>query len=270
MFDAAVLLRTLYTAIGPEGWRLYISGLGGKLPLKLLSESRVPVSVATERVTVNKLPEPQGRVYVVDPRGIPAWSLEAPDLLVIDYTGMARRLYSGATPVSAAGLPALTYEAAALIYEFVVRRRSWEPDKTPFSRDPRQGLYLARKMLEAVTVFDNYIVLEPTVITYTLRRVYLSKGLLIDPEAFRIDVDPVSGTVREEVRLRAYNRRLKPKGCIVAKFDGFVLLVEDWEGTAFKITVDAAHMKACAAPGLCVSRSEEEQGGRVELWPAES
>ncbi len=271
VFDAAVLLRVLYTALGSRGWRAYIIGLGGKQLHRLVVESRVPAQVVRDRVSLTapaSHPEP---VYVVDNRGEPAWLLETPSTIVVDYSGFyARGLGDPVRRVRGAGLPSQTYEAVGVFYEFLVRRRSWVPRGEPWSVDPRSGLYLARKSLEALKVFDNFFLLEPSTIVYTLRRVYMREGLLLDPKRYNVDVDPVEGRARQEIEVEAYTRHsLRPRGVIRIVFRDFTLEVSDWRGLRYRIVLDPFHRTACAAPGLCAGGVErrllEEESQRAEL-----
>ena len=236
-------------------------GLGRRLPLRLLTESRIPASIARQNIVLDRLPEPAEPSYIVDPRGRPAWEKpKAPSLLLVDYSGAMRRLYN-AEPVAGASLPSLTYEAGTVVYEFFARRRVTPPPSgsNAYSKDIRAGLYLARKLLEALSVFDNYYVLEPSTVAYTLRRIYINRGLLLDPASYSIDVDPVTGEVREVVKLQVFTKRLSPVTHVVAKFDGKVVEVVEGEETVFRIEFDPPRMTACAAPGLCVTTAKSDE-----------
>lgn len=256
-----MVLRTLYTALGARGWRLHLIGLGGRLPPKLLAESRVPISVALSNIDEAVPEEVEGPVYAVDPRGEPAWRLEEPGLLVLDYSGGLQKAL-GAIPVSGAGLPSLTYEAAAVIYEFFVRRRVPPPPtgEAAYSRDPRSGVYLARKLLEAITVMDNYVVLEPSVVVFTLRRVYLARGIYLDASSYRVEIEPREGRIREVIEADAYTKRYRLRGRVRAVYEGRMVSIEDWEGVAYRIELDAERRVACPAPGLCVGEGAGEPG----------
>ena len=263
MFDAAVIARTLYTGLGPKGWRLYIAGLGSRLPLRLITESRIPVRVAKTSIVMDTVPSGPGPVYVVDPRGRPAWKVdEEPGLLLVDYSDMLRRPL-GAKPVSTLGAPSITYEATVAIYEFFVRRRLRPAPRgrNAFSPDPRRGSYLARKLLEAVSVFDNYVVLEPSVVAYTLKRVLLAQGLIVDPAGYRVEIEPLGGSVVERIELDVYDRRLKEKGRAEVVFNGSLVSVTCCGEELFRIEIDPERRVACSAPGLCVGES-----GGGEAW----
>ena len=260
LFDAAVLARTLYTALGTRGWRLTIIGIGRKLPMKLISESRLPVSVAKANISTELDSEPAGPVYIADSRGEPAWRLDPPRAIIIDYGGAFASGFRDARRVRGLGVPSLTYEAITLIYEFFIRRNNWRPDYSKaFSRDVRSGLYLARKILEAVQVLDNYVVLEPSVLAFTIRRVYMNKGLVIDPIKANIEIDVVEGRVHQRIVLKAYSMRgLRDAGDIEVVFDGETVDIHDKDGLAYRIVIDAYRRIACSAPSLCTGRKEED------------
>lgn len=259
LFDAAVLARTLYTALGTRGWRLTIIGMGRKLPMKLISESRLPVSVAKANISTELDSEPAGPVYIVDSRGEPAWRLDPPRTIIIDYGGAFASGFHDARRVRGLGVPSLTYEAITLIYEFFIRKSSWRPDYSKaFSRDVRSGLYLARKILEAIQVFDNYVVLEPSVVAFTIRRVYMNKGLAVDPIKADVEIDVVEGRVHQRIVLKAYSMRgLRDAGDIEVVFDGETVEIHDRDGLAYRIVIDAYRRIACSAPSLCTGREEE-------------
>jgi hypothetical protein len=256
LFDAAMLLRTLYAGLGAQGWCASIIGLGGRLPARLVTESRTPVKVLKQHVSLQlpaKLPEP---IYAVDPRGTRAYQVEEPPRsIVIDYSGAMMRAYPNMVRVSGLGTPLLTYEAAAVIYEFFIRRASRQPTARPIVQDPRSGLYLARKALEALRFFDNYPLLEPNTLLYAVRRIYLSRGFILEPRSYRVEIDPVTGEVKETIEAEAYSRRgLKPAGTVTIRYDTSSIEIIDWKGSRTVITVEPERLRACAAPGLCAVR----------------
>ncbi len=259
VFDAAVVLRTLYAGLGVKGWRLTIVGLGRRIPLRLIVESRAPVAVVRKNVTT-ELEEPGKPVYVVDPKGEPAWSLPPPASLIIDYGGSYSFRLSDAQRVRSLGLNSLTYEAIGTIYEYWIRRLVGTESQTePYSRDVRSGVYIARKSLEAITVLDNYIVLEPSVIVYTLRKVYLNKRTIVDPETTSIRISHVDGALKEEIEATMYSaKNYSELGRIRIVYTRGVLEILDNQGLAYRIVIDPARRRACSAPGLCVSANSEQ------------
>lgn len=267
LFDVAVVARTLYTGLGPTGWRLHVVGMGRQLPLKLLTEARIPVVVARSNLIFDTIPSAgRGRVYAVDPRGRRIKeNMEPPSMLLVDYSGALRSALD-AEPVSALGTPMLAYEAAVLIYALYVkpRFRSIIEGKRAYSSDIRSGVYLARKVLEAIRVFDNYVLLEPSVIVHTLKRVLLARGMLLDPAEYIIEIDPIDGATRQRIEMKVYDKRLRERGHARAVFEDNTLTIECCNSVLFRIEVDAEHRRACSAPGLCVS-SNNIHGDT--LWP---
>ncbi len=273
VFDAAVILRTLYTGLGVDKWRAYIVGLGSTVTPRLLLESRLPISVAKQHIAMDApdLKDTEA-VAVVNPRGQPAWSIEArPEMLVIDYAGFYTHSLQRAIHVKGLGLPLLTYEAIAVIYEFYIRRNIRENNcSKAFSLDPKKGLYIARKALEALTLLDNYPVLEPNTLIYALRRVYLSEGYILDPTGYHFEINPISGKILEIIEATAYVRKrgLRKRGIVRIVFNGEELRVSDWRGEIYRIVLDYNHDMACAAPGLIASKEpkgEEVHGVSIVL-----
>ena len=259
LFDAAVLLRTLYTGLGASGWCVTLIGLGRRVPSRLAVESRVPVRVLLSNVRLEAPGELAEPAYVVDNRGAPASGLEKPATLVVDYSGVIRRAWSGLLSVSGAGFPSLTYEAVVVLYEFFIRGRGPATAAEPRSEDVRKGLYIARKTLEALRFYDNYPLLEPNTLLYALRRIYMGEGFILDPVDYSIKINPVDGTVREVVEGWVYSRRgLRRVGSITIVFDGYTLRISDWRGERYVITVDPEARTACIHAGLCVGNRAEE------------
>ncbi|BEP17082.1 hypothetical protein PYJP_04340 [Pyrofollis japonicus] len=262
VFDVAVILRALYTGLGPRGWKLTIVGLGNKLPLKLVTESRTPVSVVRENVST-LLEEPSEPIYIVDPRGSPAWLHPPPRSIVIDYSGSYSSKLSSAKRISSLGLNSLTYETIGIVYEYWIRKipQQRKISLEPYSRDVRSGLYIAKKALEALSVFDNYVLLEPSVLAYTLRKVYIANRILLDPSSTEVKIDHIEGKVLETISIEAYSaRNLRKIGYITLTYREGVLEIRDIDGLAYRIIIDINRKQACSAPDLCVSKSENEQG----------
>ena len=259
MFDAAVILRTLYAGLGVTGWKLTLIGLGRRIPMRLVIESRTPVEVMARNVSTEPV-EPERPIYIVDPRGEPAWRLRPPKTLVIDYGGSYASALSNAIRVRSLGLNMYTYEAIGVIYEYWIRPLAAKKvaDLEPYSRDIRSGVYLAKKVLEAINTFDNYAVLEPSVIIYTLRKIYLERRIILDPSTTHISISHIDGDVKEEIIAEMYNARTyKRIGELHITYRGGVLEVLDDKGLAYRIVVDVPRRRVCSAPGLCISLNNE-------------
>ncbi len=258
MFDAAVLLRTLYVGLGATGWRFHLLAPRSWLP-RLVRESRVPPSVILSRVSwgAPKLEEP---VVVVDAGGVPAWSLGfKPRSLVVDYSGTISRQLHDAVRVSGLGSTALTYEAVAVVYEFYIRRPPEAPTATApgeaegrLMLDARRLFYLARKMLEAVTVYDNYMVLEPSTVAYTLQRVFEGDGAIVEAYRTWLELDHVEGVARQHIEVRLYSRRLEPRGTITIKYSRGTAVLETSSGERIVFELRPGEGVACIQGLGCI------------------
>ncbi len=214
-FAAALLARTLYAMLGSRGWRLFVAGRVDRG--RVLDESRVPLRVALDRVVFG---EPEGEpAACVDPAGKPAWLLPEPHWpLLVDYTGGCQGGGGGGVRVRGLGLPRslLHYEAVAVLYEFLVRRRPWRPEPPPGrlgASEARLAVKLARRVWDMLGDLDGYSVLKPSATVYIVRKLLRERGVVVDPEEAVIEVSQVGDGVREELRMRAYEAgSLKPLG----------------------------------------------------------
>jgi hypothetical protein len=266
-FDAAVILRTLYAGLGVDvKWKVYIVGLGKRVRLKLVSDSRVPAKVLVERL---EMKEPNYKnaacVFVVDPKGEPIWNIGfKPDFIVLDYTSTSfdeSKVGSKCVRrVRSLGLPVLTYEAIGVIYAslirplYISRTRIYDVHYV----DARKAVYIARKFAEAMKSFDNYLLFEPNTIVYVLRRVYTEEGLLIDPEEYKVDIDPVKGIVKETIIMNAYNRRLNFKGNVIVEITTNKITISDWRGLRYKLYLDRLRKLVCLNKEACISPLHKE------------
>jgi len=260
LFEVSVVARTLYTGLGPRGWRLYAIGIGRRMPVKLLTESRIPVTVARSNIVLDKLPDVKATVFVIDPRGEPISRLgEKPRVLLVDYSGSLRGAL-GAKPVSGLGAPLLAYEAAVVIYAAYIREQSRRriSGDTAYSDDIRSGVYVARKVLEAIRVFDNYVLLEPSIVAHTVKRVLAPRGYVVDPTHYTVNIDPVEGKVLETIRLQVYDKKLREQGDARITYNGYIVSIECCGKLLYRIEVDPERGQACNAPGLCVTRDKGE------------
>jgi hypothetical protein len=259
-FDAAVILRTLYTGLGVNvAWKLHIIGLGRRLRPKLISDSRVPVRIALERLSLEEPDYSGGCVFVVDSRGKPVWQVEEkPSFIVVDYTSTSfneARVEACVERVSALGLPIPTYEAVAVIYATLIRPLYLTPRGSldTFYTDARKAVYLARKLVEAMKTFDNYLLFEPNTIVYVLRKVYVEEGYILDPERYSITISPADGVVAEAITMAAYDRRMKLRGRVEVEIGRDSIVVRDWRGVRFKFHIDRLRRLICVEEGGCVS-----------------
>lgn len=256
-FQAAVLARTLYTMMGASGWRLYVHGGLGRL--RVIDESRIPVSIASERIVFGGPVPGRGECVLVDPSGEPASVLGGlPGVLVVDYGGSIEC----AERVRGLGLPAdmLHYEAVAVLYELVARRRRWgvePPGEGPPPGLERLAVKLARRVWDMLGDVDGYSVVKPSASVYILRKLLKKRGLLLDPSTTRISISQVGGGVEEVVEMRVYDRLLRPAGSARLTYtsrDGRLVL--EAPGVRLVLAVDRLRGVVYLGRGVLVKRGE--------------
>jgi hypothetical protein len=266
-YDVATIARTLYASLGPTGWKLTVLGIGRRLPARLIREAKIPVKVALSNIKteLNSSELVRRPVYLIDPRGVPAATLDQePSTLVLNY-GPGQLLARGLEldvdeRVRGLGSPMLTYETAIIVYEFFVRRRKGtRPIVGRPSLSIRQAMYIARKILEAMNYFDNYILLEPNTIVFVVRRALLPHGMLVDPYKTEIKLDHVTGAVEETIIMDVYDSRtLLNVGKTILHFDGNLVVLETPQGR-LEIAVDPSRRRACIGEDICVREGEDAE-----------
>ncbi|MET1128046.1 MAG: hypothetical protein ABWW70_01860 [Thermoproteota archaeon] len=234
------------------------------MPARLIREAKIPVKVALSNIKteLNSSELVRRPVYLVDPRGVPAATLDQePSTLVLDYgpgQPLARVLDIDER-VRGLGSPMLTYETAMIVYEFFVRRRKGaRPVVGRPSLSIRQAMYIARKILEAMNYFDNYILLEPNTIIFVVRRALLPHGMLVDPYKTEIRLDHVTGAVEETIIMDVYDSRtLSNVGKALLHFDGNLVVLETPQGR-LEVVVDPSRKRACIGEDICVREGKDE------------
>ncbi len=210
-------MRTLYASLGPSGWTLH-GYRAGKLG-RIVVDSRTPVPLALRQYRVigdlgrlkgfvEKLVEEKYVVYNVRERG--GARLEAgfwPNrvAVVIDYRGeLAPLLDELAKPVTFRGYP-LVYEAVLFIHLYAMSRRQRASYTQPAIEDPRLYMGFARKLGEAIRVFDNHLLVEPTTVSYILSKLLRRRGLVAEPSEATVRLDYYNGSKLEEVKVPLYS-----------------------------------------------------------------
>ncbi len=233
---------------------------------KIVVDSRVPISIVKERIKYYKRLEdnlvrqfnPKTTV-IVDPQGeyIGSLSIE-PKTLVVCYDECKLQELPR---IKVIGLPSLTYEAIAAIYAFYIRSK--EPTKTIPHCDnplpPRDLLYLSRKILESVQVFDNYYVLEPSAIANVVKKLLSRYGLLAYPHKTVISFDNVNGSMMECIVVEVYNKALnKLYESIVKVKDRLVEITIPSLGE-FKAAIYPEESIICTCRIGCISGESQEE-----------
>ncbi|GEM_PF-3229648 len=257
LFDISTILRTLYAGLGPSCWRVLITGIK-RLPIKLISDSRVPVDVVKRNVVLGGRLEDFIRkpLVIVDPRGKSAHSVEvSPRCILVDYRGVISSALDkeDSIRVSSLRLPSITYEATGVIYEFLIRRRRTEVSFEPRYKNIREAIYIAKKLVEAIKTFDNYAIFEPNTVAYVVRRVYLGHKLLLDPVLTRININHVSGEVTEEIHMKAYSSyNLREEGSVTIKLVGNTVEIIENSKTVYRFYIDPVQRKLCIDRDYCI------------------
>ncbi len=263
-----MIARTLFTGLSDCCWKLWVSGLGGRVPVEFVTYSRVPVAVVKGRVSFGKLPDITALpkpVLVVDPKGKPIDSFVKDDglrkgfTLVVDYTGSLKPLIGRYQPVSSLRLNLLTYEAIAVIYATAIRvaeppeaRNEWRG-----RLEVREALYLARRLIDSLRICDSIPTMDFHEVAYTLRNMYMRRRILLDLE--EAETIYRAGSLRVRLRLGKYHQRdLKRLGTVELVLEGSkARLIDDGE-TLAEITVDLYERRACLTRDLCVTAETRE------------
>lgn len=265
-FDAAVIARTLYAGLGASGWKVHIIPKRRLSMTRLIVESRVPVSIALKNVRVyrkNELPHQLAEpIILVDPS---TTSHSIPDyaslIICLDENLCSR--FSTSQRVSILGLSNPVYEAIAILYISHIRRvaRTQYPANKPREDVVGKLIYFARKCLEALASFDNYTVIEPSVLVFALRKALIGEGYLID--LHRVEISFSLGQVIEKLYLDIYDAK-------TFRHLGLAMVVYDSKNNLLhlsnipvlgdhKLSIDVERKRVCLGPteAYCLSVGQE-------------
>ena len=264
-----MLLRTLYVGLGSSGWKLYVEGVSAENLAKIIVDSRVPVEIAKNSLvlidfsnTASKIQELYMRgvdIYVVDPsRGERIESLPSNLVLVLDYkgglTGVLEEKGVAVRRVKARGHTLLAYEAILLVHLYSKERRKKRMRGYVKPSDPKLYVKLFKRIPAAATILDNYLVLEPNTLTYTLSQLLKKRRLYVEPGRTVLEVDHRGHVVREEIEFRAYSYpelELIGLGRIIIGREE-VKIVLPW-GEEYQYILDRQCPKICMTDGTCTS-----------------
>ena len=274
-FDAAVIARTLYAGLGASGWTVHVIPRRRLDLARLIVESRIPVPIALENVRVyrrNKFPEQLAEpLILVDPTAagqrIPNYS----SLIVCLDKDVCDR-FSAVQRVSVLGLSNPVYEAIAILYMSRIRRttRARYPANKPEGDVVGKLIYFARKCLESLSSFDNYTVLEPSVLVFALRKALIDEGFLLD--LHRAEITFTFGHVVEKLYLDVYDSK-------TLRHLGLALLVYDSRNNTlhlsnipilgdYKLSIDVERKRVCLGPteSYCFSMRQETSNKELSAF----
>jgi len=265
-FDAAVITRTLYAGLGANGWTIHVIPRKRLNMTRLIVESRVPVPIALKNIRVyrqNELPEQLAEPTVlVDPSTV---SQNVPDyaslIICLDESMCGR--FSTTQRVSILGLSNPVYEAIAILYISRIRRltRTQYPTDKPREDVVGKLIYFARKCLEALASFDNYTVIEPSVLVFALRKALIDKGYLVD--LHRVEISFSLGYAIEKLYLDVYDAKtFRHLGLAVIVYDGKNNLLHLSNIPVLgdhKLSIDVERKRVCLGPteAYCISIEQE-------------
>lgn len=281
-----MIARTLYTSLGPEGWRLYVYGNNARrLIAKAQLESRIPLQIFKDKVIVSKRDvasrvSRQQTLLVVDRAGAPITELmnrlpRDEDIgIIVDYTGNVIDKEVKAYRVTGLGTEYLAYEASIVVY-FLARyhRRTQPPLEKDIFPEPLLALNVARRVREALVELDGYYVLEPNTFSYSLAKLLKRRmRVIIEPTETSIVIDHTVGKPKQRIRLTVYSlSKLKRIKEALVELEGEVLKIEGIFRETLKLYIDLSCGKICLDPGgrECISlgKAEEEvKLSNILLW----
>jgi len=195
-FQSAVITRFLYYSTGLEGIDLYVSGLKKIGPF--VRYSKIPIRVIKERV---KFDIPNGDFLLVHPKGkrLEEVDIKNYDGFLVDFSG---RLEGEA--VRSLGISLLHYEAISLFARlFLIEKNKVEIDLK--EEDIRDKLYFARKILDGIEFMDNYYIISPRLLVFSLKNFEKKYKILVDLEKTEIEL---SDKLVERIYIKFYDYKL--------------------------------------------------------------
>ncbi len=280
MFYPGVLLRTAYSALGDRlrkflivsRKKINIGDLArySRLPLRKFREI---VSIRNENVDVRPdiIVSPDADKVDREILGRIEKLKERENItIVIDERGIMKNIDATYFNTGTFNHPA--YEAVSLLYILYIRDLA-ERSPTYYSQviedvDYGELIYFMRNLSSSILSVDNYPILDPRTVVYTLRHVFRNHGLFLDIANVSIDVDYLDGRVIEKIEVDIYRyKSLEYVRSDEIKFDGYSLdtLFISRRGEIIRIVlnVDPDRRKICLRPDICVSSEESEEPERA-------
>jgi len=194
-FQSAVITRFLYYSTGLEGIDLYVSGLKKIGPF--VRYSKIPIKVIKEKV---KFDIPDGNFLLVHPKGkrLEEVDIKNYDGFLVDFSGKI-----GGEAVRSLGISLLHYEAISLFARLFLVEKKIDIDLE--GGDIRDKLYFARKILEGIEFMDNYYIISPRLLLFSLKNFEKKYGILVDLERTEIEL---SDKLVEKIYIKFYDYRL--------------------------------------------------------------
>jgi len=194
-FQSAVITRFLYYSTGLEGIDLYVSGL--KRIGSFVRYSKIPIKVIREKI---RFDIPNGDFLLVHPKGkrLDEVDIKNYDGFLVDFSGKIK-----GEAVRSLGVSLLHYEAISLFARlFLVDNKAninLEDDEI------RDKIYFARKILDGIEFIDNYYIISPRLLLFSLKNFEKKYKILVDLERVEIEL---GDRLTERIYVKFYDYKL--------------------------------------------------------------
>ncbi len=274
IFYPGVLLRTAYSALGKSLNKFILISKRRINMGDLARYSRIPVPrfseivrICNEYVNINIQPDivisSQARPDTSKIGDITKLKDKGELTVLIDETGT----YDNNIPIYfRTGLfNNLAYEAVSLLYILYIRDRSTFSKRVSTVQNVDYGelIYFMRNIASSITYIDNYPMIDPRTVVYTLRHVFRNHRMFIDISDSDIRIDYSTNSISERIKIDIY--RYKDLQYIRSEyilFDGSILdtVFIDKNGDIIRIefNIDPDKRTICVGDNLCISATEEK------------
>ncbi|NPB00443.1 MAG: hypothetical protein GXO10_03615 [Crenarchaeota archaeon] len=275
MFYPGVLLRTAYSALGDSlrkfliisKRRLNIGDLArySRLPIRKFREI---VSIRNENVDMrpNIVVSSTGKVDEQTLEEIKKLRYKNELTILVDEHGTTENADAISFNTGLFRHPA--YEAVSLLYmlyirdipEISIEYSSYEVEE---SLDYGELIYFMRNISTSILFIDNYPILDPRTVVYTLRHVFRNHGLFLDIANVEIGLDYPNGRLIERILIDVYKyKNLEHVKSDEIRFDGHILdtLFISRKGKIIRLVlkIDPDRRRVCLRENICISSEESE------------
>ncbi|NPA69312.1 MAG: hypothetical protein GXO26_00735 [Crenarchaeota archaeon] len=281
IFYPGVLLRTAYSALG-DSLRKFLIISRRRINIGDLARySRLPLRKFNEIVSIRNENVDMRPNIVISPvackvdesvlREIEKLRNEEKLTILVDERGIIKNTDALFFNTGLFGHPA--YEAVSLLYMLHIREIpkiftehfSYEVEE---DIDYGELMYFMRNISTSILFVDNYPILDPRTIVYTLRHVFRNHGLFLDIANVSIELDYPNGRVVERILIDVYRyKSLEYVRSDEIKFDGHILdtLFISRRGRIIRLMlkIDPDRRRICLRDSICISSGESESPEEV-------
>ncbi|NPA23072.1 MAG: hypothetical protein GXO23_02070 [Crenarchaeota archaeon] len=274
IFYPSVLLRTAYSALGKSLTSFTLITRRRVRLGDIARYSRVPIprlreilSIREEHVNVST------GVLVSTNKDITTSSIgrimkfkEMEELtIVVDETGEMRQ--DGLEVFRTGFFDHPAYEAVALLYILYIRDlalvKKFKEHKSIPDIDYGELIYFMRNIASSISIMNNYPIIDPRSVVYTLRHVFRNHNMLLDLAKAEIGIDYSDNRVIEKVIVDIYRYRdLRYIRTETILFDGerldTIFVTRSGALTRVSLYVDSDRREVCVDANVCVSSRRED------------